>query len=74
MLELNTKVKMMTNNHSSWNKGDTGRISNIMHDGYIICFDSLCHIRHSGTGGHAWWALPSSVEPIELPKKLMTVE
>ena len=41
MLELNTKVKMMTNNHSSWNKGDTGRISNIMHDGYIICFDSL---------------------------------
>ena len=42
--------------------------------GYIICFDSTCKIKHTTTGEHAWWATPSSFEPIEFPKKLMYID
>ena len=73
MLEIGTKVQMVTTK-SWWTKGDIGHITHIRDSGYIICFDSSCKIKHTTTGGHAWWATPSSFEPIEFPQKLMIVD
>ncbi len=71
ILKIGETVKMTTTN-GIWCDGALGRIVAKQGCGYIICFDTACHQVYKPCN-HGLWALPSSFEPINSPKKLMVV-
>ena len=81
-MEINDKVKMKHNEYTledvCWKKSDIGRISRILEQGtdiyYLICFDSNCTEKHTGSGDHTWWAEPDDFELYQRRNKLMNVE